>query len=61
MRFVRVGEFLGDNALEVGVDYDLIERAADAYDAVGECSPALGAFGDLGKSCLAQGVSWHGG
>ena len=60
---VRVGELLGDDALEVGGDYDLVERAPFADDAVGEHDPALGLFGDLGKSGLAvaerQGPEIH--
>jgi len=42
-----------DDALEVGVDDGLVERAPFADDAVVERDPALGAFGDLGKSGLA--------
>jgi len=44
---VRIGELLGDDALEVGGDDCPVECAAFADDAVGESNPALGAFGDL--------------
>ena len=53
LRIVRVGESLGDDALEVGVDDCLVKCSAFTDDAVGERDPALGAFGDLGKPGLA--------
>ena len=52
-RIVRICELLGDDALEVGGDDCLVERASFADDTVGKRDPALGAFGDFGKPCLA--------
>jgi hypothetical protein len=40
LRIVRVGEFLGDDALKVGVDHRPVQRLPRANDAVGERNPA---------------------
>ena len=48
---VRIGELLGDDALEVGVHHGPVKRASFTDEAVGERDPALGAFGDLGWPC----------
>jgi len=49
LRIVRVGEFLGDDALEVGGDDGSVESAAFTDDAVGKGDPALDVLGDWGK------------
>ena len=49
---VRIGQSLGDDALEVGFDDGLVERTSFADDAVGKRDPALGPLGDPGKPGL---------
>ena len=48
----RIGEFPGDDALEVGVDHGLVERASFADDAVGERDPALDPIGSAARLAI---------
>jgi len=46
---VRVGEFIGDDALEVVAADRLVKCTAFANNTVGERDPSFGAFADWGK------------
>jgi hypothetical protein len=52
LRIIRVGKFLGDNALEVGVNHRPVKRPPRTNNPVRERNPALSALGNLGKSGL---------
>jgi hypothetical protein len=49
LRVIGVGETLGDDALQVGLDHRPVQRPPFPDDAVGERDPALGAFADRRK------------